>query len=289
MQEKPQSDKESTPAGRLRILSYNIQAGTSTENYRDYVTKGWKQVLPHQQRMANLDSIAGLLRDFDIVGLQEVDDGSLRTGFLNQTQYLAERAGFPYWSHQSNRKVSMLARTCNSLLSRLRPAEVHDHKLPGRIPGRGALAAYYNGGAEPLAVVIVHLALGQKSRRSQLAFLRELVAGERHVVIMGDMNASVAHDDMRSFLDATGLHAPTFAESFPSWRPQRAIDHIFVSDTLSVETHEVVPLVLSDHLPVAIDVVLPPECEAPAADDHRRRRASEGRASDEVQTQGNQE
>lgn len=258
MRSMSSNDPPTAAAQRLRLLSYNIQAGTSTANYRDYVTKGWKQVLPNHERIANLDAIARLLATYDIVGLQEVDDGSLRTGFLNQTQYLAERAGFPYWSHQSNRKVAKLARTCNSLLSRLRPSEVHDHKLPGRIPGRGALVAYYGSGPDSLMVIVVHLALGRHSRRAQLAFLRELI-DHRHVVIMGDWNTPVVQADMQQFLLDTGLKAPLFEESFPSWRPQRAIDHILVSESLTVETCEVVDLVLSDHRPVSLDVVLPPE------------------------------
>ncbi|MHC5068702.1 MAG: endonuclease/exonuclease/phosphatase family protein [Planctomycetota bacterium] len=244
-------------ADRLRLLTYNIQAGTTTANYRHYVTQGWKQVLPHQGRIANLDAIGQLLTEYDIVGLQEVDDGSLRTGFLNQTQYLAERGGFPFWSHQHNRKVSKLARTCNSLLSRLRPAEVHDHKLPGRIPGRGALAAVYGQAQDPLLVVIVHLALGRRSRRTQLQFLRELIEPFRHVVVMGDMNTPLAQADMQWFVDDAGLHTPGQDHTFPSWRPQRAIDHILLSETLTAESSQVVDLVLSDHLPVSVDIRLP--------------------------------
>ena len=242
----------------LRLLSYNIQAGTNTTNYKDYVTKGWKQVLPHNERVANLNAIAEAISGYDIVGLQEVDDGSLRTGFMNQTQYLAERAGFPFWSHQPNRKVGNLTSTCNGLLSRLRPVEVHDHKLPGRIPGRGALAAYYREGSDTLIVVVVHLALGRRSRRAQLDFVRELIEPHQHVVVMGDMNASLAAEEMQDFLLSGQLSLPEAgAHTFPSWRPQRSIDHILVSPSLAVQRFEVLDLVLSDHRPVAMNVILP--------------------------------
>ena len=242
----------------LRLLTYNIQAGTSTTNYRDYVTRGWRQVLPHQQRVNNLDAIAALTTQFDIVGLQEVDDGSLRSGFINQTQYLAERAGFPFWSQQSNRRMSKLARTCNGLLSRVRPAEVHDYKLPGRIPGRGALAAYFGSGPNALVVIVVHLALGRRSRRTQLAFLREIIQPHLHVVIMGDMNAPLSNPEMGQFLDSSGLTMPANGEhTFPSWRPQRGIDHILVSASLTVDRCEVLDLAVSDHRPLAMDLRLP--------------------------------
>ena len=94
---------------RLRLLSFNIQVGISTEKYRHYLTRGWQHLLPHNGRAGNLQKIGDLLGDFDLVALQEADGGSLRSGFLNQTQYLAESAGFPYWSHQPNRKVAKVA------------------------------------------------------------------------------------------------------------------------------------------------------------------------------------
>lgn len=250
------------PAGdstTLRLISFNIQAGTTTANYRDYLTKGWRQVLPHQQRVSNLAEIARIVADYDIAGLQEVDDGSLRTGFLNQTQYLAERAGFPFWSHQPNRRVSKLARTCNGILSRLRPREVHDHKLPGRIPGRGALAVYYGNGDDALLVVNVHLALGSRSRRIQLDFLHRLTDGHRHVIMMGDLNASSESPEIAEFLNQSRLRlASRGVLTFPSWRPQRAIDHVFVSPELRVTRCAALDVPLSDHLPVALDIELPP-------------------------------
>ena len=81
---------------RLRLLSANIQAGASTRSYSDYVTRPWNHVLPRREKRNNLDALADLATPFDVVGLQEADPGSLRSGFLNQTHYLAERAGFPF-------------------------------------------------------------------------------------------------------------------------------------------------------------------------------------------------
>jgi len=87
---------------RIRVLSYNIQAGIDTRRYRDYVTHSWKHFLPHGGRERNLNRISGLLHNYDLVGLQEVDSGSLRTGFIDQTKYLAKQAGFPHWHKQVN-------------------------------------------------------------------------------------------------------------------------------------------------------------------------------------------
>ena len=96
------------PEHRLTVLSANIQAGNSTQRYRDYATRAWSHVLPNGKR-DSLDEIGRLVSGYDIVGLQESDPGSLRSGFTNQTHYLAERAGFPYWSHQPNRRMGGIA------------------------------------------------------------------------------------------------------------------------------------------------------------------------------------
>jgi hypothetical protein len=91
-------------------------------------------VLPTGKR-ANLDALAELFSPFDLVGLQESDPGSMRSGFDNQSDYLAERGRFPYVSHQANRRISRIAGSGNALLSRLEPTELYDYALPGPVPG----------------------------------------------------------------------------------------------------------------------------------------------------------
>ena len=59
---------------RLRLLSYNIQSGLTTSKYSHYLTRSWKHVLPVPSRMENLDGISRVLTNYDIVGLQEVDN-----------------------------------------------------------------------------------------------------------------------------------------------------------------------------------------------------------------------
>lgn len=241
---------------QVRFLTFNIQAGTTTDNYRDYVTKSWKHVLPHAERTRNLAAIANLIREYDIVGLQELDNGSFRSGFLNQSQYLAEKARFPYWSSQANRKVGKIAASSNALLSRFKPEEVHDHKLPGRISGRGALMARYGTGDDALYVIVSHLSLGKRSRAMQLDYLLEILDGKKNVVLMGDLNAQSKMPEIKRFIDQSGLEpAACDSHTFPSWNPQRSIDYILTSDTLRAIDVDVINIELSDHLPVATTII----------------------------------
>lgn len=247
----------SAVAGALRLLSYNIQVGVDTRYYRHYVTQSWKHVLPHRERQENLNRIAGLVADYDLVALQEVDAGSLRSGFVDQTEYLAHRADFPHWYKQINRNLGAFAQHSNGLLSRLRPAAISEHRLPG-MPGRGAMLCRFGEGAEQMAVCIVHLALGRRARHRQLEFVSDLVRPYPYVIVMGDMNCPCEAPEMQQFVDATGLQEPSCDEStFPSWRPMRTLDHILVSESLKVKEARVLDYPLSDHLPISLQVVLP--------------------------------
>ena len=242
---------------RIRLLSYNVEVGIETRNYSDYVTGGWKHFLPTRARQDNLQRIADFLRAFDIVALQEVDAGSIRSGHVNQIKFLAEQAGFDYWHNQINRNIGKLAKHSNGLLSRYRPTLIIDHKLPGIVPGRGAIAVQYGEGEEALILVVVHLALGNRTRSKQMSYLVDIVRGYKHVVMMGDMNCSINMLSKHVGLREVGLKLVDHGHTFPSWRPSRSIDHILVSPSISVEHIEVLPHMFSDHLPVAVDVTVP--------------------------------
>jgi endonuclease/exonuclease/phosphatase family metal-dependent hydrolase len=243
---------------RIRLLSYNIQVGIASTRFRDYFTMSWKHVLPHAQLYENLQSIARIIGGYDLVALQEADGGSLRSGFINQTEYLAHHAEFPFWSHQVNRDLGRFAQHANGLLSRYKPSEVIDFKLPGFIPGRGALMVRFGSERNPLVVVILHLALGQRARQRQLASIGEIVRNHEHVVVMGDMNCQPNSPEMRDLLRKTHLCEPAHGlKTFPSWRPARTIDHILVTPSLEVRDVHVLNHLFSDHLPIAMDITLP--------------------------------
>ncbi len=242
--------------GRLRLLSFNIQVGISTERYRHYLTRSWQHLLPHTGRASNLQKIGKLLGDFDLVALQEADGGSLRSGYINQVEHLAQLGAFPYWYQQLNRNLGRFAQHSNGVLSRLKPHQLEDHPLPGPA-GRGAILVRFGEGEDALIVVMMHLALGAKTRALQLAYIRELIGGYRHQVLMGDMNTHATDLLEHSPLRDLGLIAPQVEATFPSWRPQRCLDHILLSPSLTLERVEVLAQPISDHLPVAVEIRLP--------------------------------
>lgn len=253
---------ESVHSRTLRLLSYNIQIGITTRRYRQYFLHSWKHVLHHAQRFHNLDQIAQLMSNYDLVGVQEADAGSARSGFINITQYLAMAAGFPYWEDQTNRRIGRFARHSLGVVSRYKPSGITEHKLPGRIPGRGAMAVRFGDGDDALVVLIVHLALSRRGRMSQLDYLGDLINDYRHVVLMGDMNCRSTSAEMELLVNKTLMSEPLHGlNTFPSWRPKRNIDHILVTPTVEVQHAGVLDYPLSDHLPISMEVVLPPGIE----------------------------
>jgi len=241
----------------LSLLSFNIQTGVETRDFHEYVTKSWKHLLPLRERISNLNRIASLVQSYDLVGLQEVDSGSLRTGFLDQTEYLAHRAGFPYWYRQVNRSLGKIAQHSNGVLSRIRPHSVDEHKLPG-LRGRGAMLVELQTNQEPLLVCIMHLALGKRARRLQLAYISELVGEYSQLVVMGDFNCGTHSRELHELVNSTHLRLPTEdLKTFPSWRPFRKYDHILISDSLKLKNTRVLEHTHSDHLPICVEIELP--------------------------------
>lgn len=242
----------------LKLLSYNVQVGIDSNSYRDYVTQSWRHILPDSKRQVNLQKVADWMAEFDIVALQEVDAGSMRTQFVNQVAYLAQQGGFPHWHHQQNRKLGRIAAHSNGLLAKMPVTHIVHHKLPGRIAGRGALQANFGHGEEQFSVLSVHLALSAQARRKQLAYISELFANQRYFAIMGDLNCP--HDIAEEEFAKHGLKVKLGQQNsptFPRWNPKHQLDHIWVSDNLNIIKSEVMDLGVSDHLPISMEIEMP--------------------------------
>ena len=242
----------------LKLLSYNIQVGIDSHQFSHYLTRSWRHLLPNRQRQQNLEGVSAILHDFDIVALQEVDAGSLRSGFINQIDYLGQTGQFSDWYHQCNRNLGKIAQQSNGLLSRFPIRSIINHKLPGRIPGRGAIEAVIGENDAEIAVFVVHLSLGKRARTKQLEFLAKEAKKHDHMVIMGDMNCTT--DELKQWSNNAGLVLAGHDEdltTYPSWQPETHIDHVLVSQSLTVLETKVLPFRYSDHLPLAVTISLP--------------------------------
>ncbi|MGC9457282.1 MAG: endonuclease/exonuclease/phosphatase family protein [Halothiobacillaceae bacterium] len=250
----------------LRLLSYNIQVGIASRNFHDYLINGWKHLLPSPDRIVNLQRIAELISGYDIVGLQETDAGSLRSHYLNQTEYLADRAGMPYWNTRVNRAMGYLGQHALGLVARCAPERLDSVPLPSRIPGRGAMVADFMVDNRPLRVVISHLSLSAKARHQQMEVIARLLEDAPYGVVMADFNCTPDSREIRRLCDMGRLCLPDQPPAtYPSWRPRRAIDHVLITGGLSFRRVECLPVGFSDHAPLSVEIAFeePPAFTVP--------------------------
>ncbi len=244
---------------RLRLLTFNMQVGMPTAHYGHYLTGAWRHLLPSKSVRRNLDRIAELARDYDVVALQEADAGSLRTASVNQIEYLAKRAGFDHWHLGVNRNLGPFAQHALGVLSRMPLSDVQHHALPGQLPGRGALeVTLQNPAHHPLQLVIAHLALSRGTRSRQIEYLARLAREQHDTLLLGDLNCEPAELAQHPELQKLGFRVVHETPTYPSWRPRRSIDHVLAGPSVVTQTCLVLPDRLSDHLAVATEVQLRP-------------------------------
>lgn len=244
------------PQSSLRLLSFNMQAGMAIHAPHHYLTRGHRHLLPQRRPHEHLEQIARILGDYDLVALQEVDGGSLRSGYMHQLSHLAERAGFGWWYQQLNRDLGHFGQFSNGLLSRQAPYAVEAHALPG-LKGRGLILSRFGTPDHSLLVLNLHLSLGSRARAHQLAFVNTLTADARHVVIMGDLNCTPEELRRSTLGKRRWRWLDEAMHTYPSWKPARQIDHILVSEELVVKRADVLDARLSDHRPVEVELELP--------------------------------
>lgn len=234
--------------------------GIDSHSYGDYFKQSWRHLLPDSRRDGNLRKAADWLSSYDIVALQEVDAGSLRSQFINQIAFLADKAGFPHYHQQQNRNVAGLAAHSNGILCKFASSHAIHHKLPGRIPGRGALQVTFGTGNNQILVLSVHLSLSHRARCQQLKYIADLLKDTPYFVIMGDMNCTTCKVSIE--FEKLGLKVQSDKQvnpTFPRWKPKHSFDQIWASNSLNIIRSEVLNLGVSDHLPISMEIEIPDE------------------------------
>lgn len=235
----------------MKFLSYNIQAAIGTANGTGYFTGVHRQFVQDATKTKTLENIAKFIRPYDIVCLQEVDLGGLRSGYIDQAEYLKTTANFPHMAKQINRRVGRFSVHGNIILSRKQITDIEDYKLPGTVAGRGLIVATV-GVRKPMIIANTHFSLGDKSQARQFGFVQSILGDKNRVILAGDFNCTHDSKVLRDFDEGSDLDLVTERHhfAFPAWNPSRAIDHIFVSKSFGPMMCEVGNVRYSDHLPL---------------------------------------
>ena len=77
-------------------------------------------------------------------------------------------------------------------------------------------------------------------------------------MLTGDFNCDPEQPEMQALYRKTRLQPPDRrVPTFPSWRPQRAIDHMLVTPDLPVAEMQALPAAQSDHLALSVALDVP--------------------------------
>lgn len=243
-------------SGRMRLLTWNIQAGIGTSRFRDYFLRAHLQLVHAPSKTAILHSIAGEIAAYDLVCLQEVDLGGRRANYRSQVEDIAALSGHDHVAVQENRRIPGVSRHGNAILSRWPMTQVRDLKLPGQITGRGCLVAEVKG-KHDLTIACLHLSLGRSDQVLQLAAVAEALRGARAWAAMGDFNCVGHGAPLEAFCEISGgrLRRPA-PPTFPAWRPRWDYDHIVTGGELLVTHYQCEAATFSDHLAVSARVTV---------------------------------
>jgi endonuclease/exonuclease/phosphatase family metal-dependent hydrolase len=242
-------DQGAGPARPVQVLSWNLHFG--------FDVRGWSDL----EATTRAIEASGA----EVVGLQEVSRGWYVNGSTDMLAWLQRRLRMPYARFAG----ASDAIWGNAVLSRHPIVADQVVRLPREgVPlRRNALLVEVDLGAgRRLRVAVTHLHHvegpdGARVRLAQLPPLLNAVAGRPATVLMGDLNArpgsaEIALVERAGLTDAfaAGGGRPADELTWPSDRPNRRIDYIWLSGDLAAAGFVATASTASDHRGVAVTV-----------------------------------
>ena len=246
-----------TTATPVRALVFNIHAGKDAAG------------------VDNLERVADLVKasHADIVLLQEVDNGTRRSGRVDQLSRLRSLTGFhgrfgkaiDYDGGEYG--LGILSRwPIEASSMRMLPAVITDSAMRARYEARGALVAKIASPWGSLRVIDTHLDATRDDsiRVQQTGALLVMANAERDsgfTVIGGDLNSQpdgavvrmLTESGWKDIFQSCGS-GQSF--SFPAKAPVRRIDYLMTSSDTGCRSASVLDSQASDHRPVFFEIVL---------------------------------
>ena len=252
----------------MRLVVYNIRYATGTGPAFHLPVPG-AGYLRSNPRV--LTGITRFLREerADLVGLIEVDSGSVRTGMLDQAEHIAAEIGHystfqcKYGVSSLNMLLPIVRKQGNALLS---APHVHEKRFHYFDTGIKRLIIELE--LEDVCVFLVHLSLKFRHRQYQLRSLHDLLVTRRKpVIVAGDFNTFWGTHEIYLFMRAAGLRSANSAglPSYPARAPRLELDFILLSEGIEVRDFRVPDVRFSDHRPLVCDFEVRPGPSAPLA------------------------
>ena len=239
---------------QVRILSVNAGYFLGFDGtHRGYIREPHRVLRAEgKEESENMESFLHLVRsrEPELVFLQEVDSGSLRT-HQNQVEYLLRNLSdsfqidFACKYRGLLRSAPVLRKLGNAVIHR--GVEVRNHWLPA---GRKSLVQEIV--KDNFNVYSVHLAtLGQWARRRQLRKLSGIL--EEEYIIAGDHNFHKGEKEIKYMKDLLSCEIERPGPTFPAENPDQELDLAAHSTDIDIEVKKLGNS-FSDHQPIEIQI-----------------------------------
>jgi endonuclease/exonuclease/phosphatase family metal-dependent hydrolase len=240
----------------MRLLLYNIRYAVGGGASMHMPLPGAGYVLGSRNVLPELTTFIKSV-DPDIVGLIEIDTGSIRSRKVNQAEKIASELSMntsyetKYGSKSLNKILPIVRKQGNAFMA---AARVH-----------GETFHYFDTGIKRLiielemrefAVFLVHLSLKYRHRHLQLRHLYDLIEKTRKpVIVAGDFNTFWGENEIYLFKRAARLKSANVdcIPTYPSRAPRKELDFILFQEGINVTNFEVPQVRYSDHLPLVCD------------------------------------
>jgi len=240
----------------MRLVVYNIRYATGTGPGFHLPVPG-AGYLRSNRRVLN--GLTEFLRrqDADVIGLTEVDTGSVRSGMVNQAEYIATSLGHfstyecKYGTSSVNNFLPIVRKQANAFLAAPR---VHGERFHYFDSGIKRLIIELE--LEQVCVFLVHLSLKYRHRQYQLRYLHDLVEkSPKPVIVAGDFNTFWGTHELYLFMRASGLRSANERglATYPAKSPRAELDFVLVDERIRITDFSVPDIRLSDHRPLVCD------------------------------------
>ena len=238
-------------------MLHNIAYGTGLNgSWTQYLYKVWRYIwLPFYSTRRLLR----MLRDqnADVLILLEVDDGSIRNRFRSQVKKFAKRlkhthfySALKYHPKSIWKYLIYFKKQHDAVLSKIK-GEYKAHYIKS---GMKKLVQEFT--VNGISIFTVHMGVLSKTiRQMQFGEIANILKKcPRPFILCGDFNIHKGLDELKEFINQTGLKRIEMSPTFPSHKPKRYLDLFFISPGIEIKDFGIVKSEVSDHLPVWITI-----------------------------------
>lgn len=243
----------SSSASAIKISTFNVQSGVgTTEGYWGYLTSFWKYLFSHSQEKIIETSDFINSENIDIITLTEIDGGSLRSQNINQVGLLSNLTALNESVFFASYKLAGVLNQGEAILTRYPIIESKKYRLPGGVEPRYLGVALLEIEKRDVTILVTHLSLNTQDRAKQIKYISRVIDNiTTPLILSGDFN--VGDESELALLNNTGLKRIENCKTYPSWKPERCEDVIFVTNHFNIKEEYILQIKISDHLPIIIE------------------------------------